>query len=248
MEWMWVCISLCKWSVCSRGPCTCGFHPSVPSLTRSLVRLPWLCAHLVLRAANYANPIRVRFPNIITGKMQWLTVGYVPVIKCTSEDGAEKARVRLLRDAVFQRCLAVLMHRFIPASQYGEPMVVPGEHDPVLAVPRVVLYAADQPEKRRVLGFKLSGCKRPCSHCLVGKQHAACRGPKAGARDVLEHIDLQLDAVEALEDGASPARLAQIEVDSSIVPIIPALAAVHGLGTGPCCLYQVFGFDMLHVR
>lgn len=199
-------------------------------------------------AANYAYPIRIRFPNIITGKMQWLTVGYVPIIKCNTEDSTEKARVRLLRDAVFQRCLAVLMHRFIPASQYGEPMVVPGENEPVLAVPRVVLYVADQPEERRVLGFKLSGCKSPCSHCLVGKGDAACRGPKAGARDVLEHVDLQLDAAEALEDNAGPARLTQIEGDSSIVPIIPALAAVHGLGTGPCCLYQIFGFDMLHVR
>jgi len=154
----------------------------------------------------------------------------------------------MLRDAVFQRCLAVLMHRFIPASQYGEPMIVPGEDDPVFAVSRVVLYAADHPDERRVFGFKLSGCKRPCLLYVVDKQRAACRGPKAGARDVLEHIDLHLDAVEALEDGAGPVRLAQIEGDSSMVRVIPALAAVHGLGTEPCCLYQTFGFDMLHVR
>jgi len=199
-------------------------------------------------AANYAYPIRIRFPNIITGKLKWVTIGYVPIVKSDSEDNAEKVRVRILKDAVFQRCLAVLMHRFIPASQYGEPMVVPGEDDPVLAVPRVVLYAADQPEERRVLGLKLSGCKRPCSHCVVGKHAAACRGPRAGARDVLEHVELQLDAVEALEDGAGQARLSQIEGDSSIVPVVPVLAAVHGLGTGPCCLYKIFGFDMLHVR
>jgi len=201
-----------------------------------------------LYAANYAYPIRIRFPNIITGKMQWLTVGYVPIIKCNSEDSAEKARVRVLKGAIFQRCLAVLMHRFIPASEYGEPMLVPGESEPVLAVPRVVLYAADQPEERRVLGLKLSGCRSPCSHCLVRKEAAARPGPLAHARDVLEHVDLQLDAVEALEDGAGAARLAQIEGDLSIVPIIPALAAVHGLGTGPCCLYKIFGFDLLHVR
>jgi len=196
---------------------------------------------------NYAYPLRIRFPNIITGKVQWLTIGYIPIIKSDSEDAAEKARVRVLKDAVFQRCLAVLMHRFVPASQYGELMTVPGQDEPVLAVPRVVLYAADQPEERRVLGFKLSGCKRPCSHCQVFKHEAACRGPKASVRDVLEHVDLQLDAAEALEEDAGPARMAQIEGDSSIVPIVPALAAVHGLATGPCCLYQIFGFDLLHV-
>jgi len=205
-------------------------------------------SHRLLVSANYAYPIRIRFPNIITGKVQWLTIGYIPIIKCTSEDSAEKARVRVLKDSIFQRCLAVLMHRFIPASEYGEPMHVPGESEPVLAVPRVVLYAADQPEERRVLGMKLSGCRSPCSHCLVVKDHAACAGPRSEARDVLEHVDLQLDAVEALEDGAGAARLAEIEGDFSIVPIIPALAAVHGLGTGPCCLYKIFGFDLLHVR
>jgi len=191
-------------------------------------------------AGNYAFFIHSRFPNIITEKMQWLTVGCGPIIKSESEDSAEKARVQVLKDAIFQPCLAILMHRFVPVSQYGEPMTVPGEEEPVLAVPRVVLYAADQPEERRVLGFKLRGCKRPCSHCLVGKHDAACRVPKAAVRDVLEHVDLQLDAAEALEDGAGQARMAQIEGGSSIVPIIPALAAALGLGTGPCCLYQIF--------
>jgi len=211
-------------------------HLCVRSLTYSSSFSIVVCS----LAGNYAFFIHIRFPNIITEKMQWLSVGCGPIIKSESEDSAEKARVQVLKDAIFQRCLAILMHRFVPVSQYGEPMTVPGEEEPVLAVPRVVLYAADQPEERRVLGFKLRGCKRPCSHCLVGKHDAACRGPKAAVRDVLEHVDLQLDAAEALEDGAGQARMAQIEGGSSIVPIISALAAALGLGTGPCCLYQIF--------
>jgi len=82
---------------------------------------------------SYAYPIRIRFPNIITGKVQWLTIGYIPIIKLDSEDASEKARVRVLKDAVFQRCRAVLMHRFVPASQTGELMTVPGHDEPVLA-------------------------------------------------------------------------------------------------------------------
>lgn len=117
----------------------------------------------------------------------------------------------------------------------------------VLAVPRIVLYAADQPEKRQALSLKLSGCQRQCSHCMVHKNSAACRGRRADVREVLLAVDAQIEDVEALEDGAGAARLMQIEGDTSIVAIIPALVAVHGLGTGPCCLYRIFRFDMLHV-
>jgi len=127
-------------------------------------------------------------------------------------------------------------------------MHVPGVSEPVLVVLRVVLYAADQPEDRCVLVMNLSGCRSPCSHYPVVKDHAAGTGPRSEARDVLELFDLQLDAVEALEDGAGAAWLTEIEGEFSIVPIIAALAAVHGLGTGPCCVFKIFGFDLLHVR
>jgi len=189
----------------------------------------------------------VRFPNILTGKIQWLTIGYVPIIKPDSNDAAEKKWVRVLRDTIFQRCFAVLLHRLIPVSEYGMKMRVPGEEGMVLAVPRLVLYAADQPEERHALGLKLSGCRRPCSHCMVHRNSAACRGRRADVREVLLTVEAQIEDVEALEDGAGSARMMQIEGDTSIVAIIPALAAVHGLGTGPCCLYRIFGFDMLHV-
>ena len=199
-------------------------------------------------AANYAYPIRIRFPNIITGKLKWVTIGYVPIVKSDSEDNAEKVRVRILKDAVFQRCLAVLMHRFIPASQYGEPMVVPGEDDPVLAVPRVVLYAADQPEERRVLGLKLSGCTYQCSNCMIDKTKSGSPNAEAPRREVLDNVEAQLLSAKLFKSGGSAAALEQLSASTSIVPIVPVLAAVHGLGTGTLALYDIFGFDLLHVR
>jgi len=126
--------------------------------------------------------MRVRFPNILTGKIQWLTIGYVLIIKPNSNDVAEKKRVRVLRDAIFQRCFAVLLHRLIPVSEYGMKMRVPGEEGMVLAVPRILLYAADQPEECHALGRKLSCCRRPCFHCMVHKNSAACRGRRADVR------------------------------------------------------------------
>jgi len=95
-----------------------------------------------------------------------MTVGFIPIIKPKNQSDEEKTRVRMLRDEVLQRCLAVLLHDFIAASQTGVLWDLPGE-GPVWVVPRIVLYAADQPEERHLLGLKLSGCKYQCSHCML---------------------------------------------------------------------------------
>ncbi|OSX80803.1 hypothetical protein BU14_0032s0061 [Porphyra umbilicalis] len=196
--------------------------------------------------AHYVYPIRVRFPNIVTGKVEWVIVGFIPIIKPDSDDGAEKERVRMLRDEVLQRCLAVLLDSFIAASETGVLWDLPGV-GPVWVVPRVVLYAADQPEERHLLGLKLAGCKFQCSHCLVHKDEAGCPHDAKPARDVVDTIESQLSSAALFKGGCSPAVLEQISEDSSIVPIVPLLAAVHGLGTGSFALYDIFGFDLLHV-
>lgn len=72
--------------------------------------------------------------------------------------------MRFVRDQVLQRCIAVILHGLKTTSQHGVDWDLPGIGS-VRAVPRVVLYAADQPEERRILGFNLSGCRFPCSHC-----------------------------------------------------------------------------------
>ena len=174
-------------------------------------------------------------------------MGFIPIIKPDSDDGAEKERVRMLRDEVLQRCLAVLLDSFIAASETGVLWDLPGV-GPVWVVPRVVLYAADQPEERHLLGLKLAGCKFQCSHCLVHKDEAGCPHDAKPARDVVDTVESQLSSAALFKGGCSPAVLEQISEDSSIVPIVPLLAAVHGLGTGSFALYDIFGFDLLHVR
>jgi len=179
--------------------------------------------------------------------MEWVIVGFIPIIKPDSDDGAEKERVRMLRDEVLQRCLAVLLDSFIAASETGVLWDLPGA-GPVWVVPRIILYAADQPEERHLLGLKLAGCSYQCSHCLVSKGEAGCPHDAKPVRDVVDNVESQLSSAALLKGGCSPAVLDQISEDSSIVPIVPLLAAVHGLGTGSLALYDIFGFDLLHVR
>jgi len=183
----------------------------------------------------------------VTGKVQWLTVGYIPFIKAQSEDKDEVARVRMLRDEILQRCLAVLLDQVITDSAEGALWRLPGE-GPILAVPRIVLYAADQPEERHILGLKLSGCTYQCSHCMVKKAVAGCAGADAHRREVLDNVELQLQAAALFKGGCGRAKLEKLSEHTSIVRIVPLLAAVHGLGTGSLGLYDFFGFDMLHVR
>jgi len=179
--------------------------------------------------------------------MEWVIVGFIPIIKPDSDDGAEKERVRMLRDEVLQRCLAVLLDSFIPVSETGVLWNLPGVGS-VWVVPRIILYAADQPEERHLLGLKLAGCKYQCSPCLVDKGEAACPHDAKPRRDVVDNVESQLLSAALFKSGCGPAVLDRISEDSSIVPIVPLLAAVHGLGTGSFSLYDIFGFDLLHVR
>lgn len=201
---------------------------------------------MTLLAAYKVYPIRVRFPNVVTGKVQWLTIGYLAVIEAVSDDAAEVARMRLLRVRVLQRCIAVLLHDFFVASEHGVVMDVP-RFGPMLAVPRITLYAADQPEERHLLGLMLSGCGHPCSHCMVSGSSAGCEDADTPRRHVIDMLDLHLEAATLHERGICAGRIEQIRALTSVLPIVPALGAEYGLGTGSCALYDIFGFDLLHV-
>jgi len=87
-----------------------------------------------------------------------MLAGFISIIKPKDPGDAEKVRVRMLRNEVLQRCLAVLLYDIIAARETGVLWCLPGK-GPVWVVPRVVLYSADQPEERHLLGLKLSGCK-----------------------------------------------------------------------------------------
>jgi len=192
-------------------------------------------------------PIRVRFPNVETGKSEWMTIGYIPAIK--HKKGATKAEeevVRLVRGEVLQRCLAVILNQVVPDSKYGVTMHL-HEHGTVLAVPRIVLYACDQPEERHVLGMKLSGCYYPCSYCKEHSSTLACPSMGAAPRDVPRTLDEQLEAGTLRAAGERPGRVKELGDWSSVSPIVPVLGAVHGLGTGSLSLFDIFGFDTLHV-
>lgn len=137
-------------------------------------------------SAHYMYPIRVRFPNIRTGLTQWMKVGYVPFIKPGhAPTRADRLRLRMQRDELLQRCLAVLCDSLITSSKDRFLVRLMQQPGAVLAVPRVVLYAADHPEERHVLGLELKGCLFPCSQCLVNKTDQSCPGAVCTERPVL---------------------------------------------------------------
>jgi len=183
----------------------------------------------------------VRFPNVVTGKTGWITIGYIPAMRYRkSATDAEKAKVRILRDELLQRCLAVVIDELITASEKGVKMTLPA-HGAVWAVPRIILYACDQPEERHLLGMKLSGSYFPCSMCMEFKSHVGVPGSGACKRDVLGTLEDQMEATELAEKDERPARIEQLAKQSSITPVVPVLGAVHGLGTGTLSLFRNFG-------
>lgn len=198
--------------------------------------------------AHYVYPIRVRFVNILTGRTGWMTIGYIPFIKPRHGKGSKAKRLmRMLRDELLQRCLAVILFRFAVASNDGVPVTL-AQHGTMQAVPRIVLYVADQPEERHVLGLMLNGCTHPCSTCMTLKSNAGAAHPGWERRSVKTNLELQLEAALLFDLGEGGPRIKQIVKETSALQFVPFLGAVHGLGSGSCGLYRAFGFDILHVR
>lgn len=210
-----------------------------------------MCLHAVLSArfkAHYVYPIRMRCPNVLTGKSGWVTVGYIPWVKPRhAANAADKARLRYVRDSLLQRCLGVLLSDLITASLEGVSVTL-AQHGTLLAVPRIVLYAADQPEERHVLGLQGNRCGYPCSACMTTKDKLASARCLCANREALGMLNLQMEATLLADKAEGAARLKSIARTTSCLPFVPVLGAVQGLGSGDCMLYKVFGFDMLHVR
>lgn len=192
-------------------------------------------------------PIRARFPNVLSGTTGWVTVGYIPYLKPRhGASDAEKIKLRIKRNGLLQRCLAVLLDRFIVASRDGEHVTLRDLGD-YTVFPRIVLYVADQPEERHVVGLLLNQCSKMCTPCMAAKNEVGSPGLEPQERDVLATLELQLEAAALMAAGTGAGRLQQISADHSASPFVPILGAVHGLGTGTLALYKVFGFDLLHV-
>lgn len=163
----------------------------------------------------------------------------------------EKERVRLLRNELLQRCMAVLLDKFAELSETGKRVNIPSL-GAFLVVPRITLYAADMPEERHLLGLKIGLCQRPCSSCMIRKEeYGEARPvdePEPDPRGVTETLTVQLEAASLYDTGTGAGRRRQISDDFSATHNVPALGSVHGLSTGCKNLYRIFGFDSLHVR
>lgn len=214
----------------------------------SLVALCFHPASIAWYSAHYVYPIRMRCPNVLTGKSDWVTVGYIPWIKPRhAANATDKTRLRTVRDSLLQRCLGVLLGDLITASLEGVNITL-AQHGTLLAVPRIVLYAADQPEERHVLGLQGNRCGYPCSACMTTKDRLASARSLGVNRDPLSMLNLQMEATLLADKNEGGPRLKMIAKTTSCLPFVPVLGAVQGLGSGDCMLYKVFGFDMLHVR
>lgn len=193
-------------------------------------------------------PIRVRFPNITEGLTQWVTVGYLPHLKPRhAMTRAEADKLRVYRNQVQQRCLAVLLDRFVDASRDGEAVAL-RDYGTCTVFPRICLYVADLPEERHVLGLMLNRCMRMCSHCLATKDEIGRADLHIEERSVASTLAVQMEAARLFAARPGSARIVQIARSHSATPFVPMLGAVYGLGTGTMALFKIVSFDNLHVR
>jgi len=59
--------------------------------------------------------------------------------------------------------------------------------------PRVIIYVCDQPEERAFMCRKATGCRFPCTSCVVDRDHSCDksgdRAPRHDGRDGLRAIE-----------------------------------------------------------
>ena len=198
--------------------------------------------------AHYMYPIRARVPNVRDRSVQWVTVGYVPHVgKPVARTSAARRRASDSRNGVLQRCLALLLRRFVGASQTGVQVHLPGS--PVLtAVPRLFGIVADQLGERSVLCLMGNACQYFCSHCMVRRGVAGGpQGVGADARDVTAVLDAQMDGAITRDRDPRPSLRNALRTEYSALAFVPAVAAVWGLATDNKRLYDIISFDLLHV-
>jgi len=180
--------------------------------------------------------------------VQWVTVGYVPHVgKPVSRTSAARRRASDSRNGVLQRCLAILLRRFVGASQTGVQVQLPGSPT-LIAVPRLLGIVADQLGERYVVCLMGNACEFFCSHCTVGSGVAG--GPPgvgAEARDVTVMLDAQMDGAITRDRDPRPSLRSVLRTEHSALAFVRAVAAVWGLATDNQRLYDIISFDLLHV-
>jgi len=198
--------------------------------------------------AHYMYHIRARVLNVRDRSVQWATVGYVPhVCKPVARTEAARRRLSDSRNGVLQRCLAILLRRFVGASQDGVAVQLPGQRA-LTAVPRLVGLFTDQLAERSLVCLMGNACEFFCSHCMVRRDVAG--GPSgvgAAARDVTAVLDAQLHGAIACDADPRPSLRDQLRATHSALAFVPAVGAVWGLATDNKRLYHIISFDLLHV-
>jgi len=198
--------------------------------------------------AHYIYPIRARVVNIRDRAVQWVTVGYIPHVgKPSSRTAAARRLASDTRNAVLQRCLAILLRRFVPASQTGVPVEFPG-HQKLTAVPRIVGLVANQLGERSVMCLMGNACEFFCSHCMVCRYMAGeATAVDAARRDVTSLLDAQLDGAITRDRDPRPSLRNILRTEHSALAFVPALGAVWGLASDNERLLDIISFDLLHV-
>jgi len=196
--------------------------------------------------AHKLYPVRIRVLNVETGLAEWVTVAYVPIVRKLQEPAADD-RGRVRRCGVLQRVLYAAFREFESCSHIGMDVQHKGRMLKVFG--RVLCYLCDRPEERAVLALKAGQCDFPCSTCMVPLAEAgAAVAVTAAKRVVIDSLAGQIEAAEHLRRSRRRQRRVALEAVGSLTSFVPALAGMAGLSTEPLLLYQMIGFDILHVR
>jgi len=200
--------------------------------------------HAIL-TAHKLYPVRIRVLNVETDAAKWITIAYIPIVKKLEEPAADD-RGRVRRCGVLQRVLYAAFREFASCSHTGMNVQYKGRTIKVFG--RVLCYLCDRPEERAVLALKAGQCDFPCSTCMVPLAEAgAAVAVTAAKRGVIDSLAGQIEAAEHLRRSRHRQRRVALEAVGSLTSFVPALAGVAGLSTEPLLLYQMIGFDILHV-
>lgn len=185
--------------------------------------------------------------NIVTSKVGWYTVAYVPSVAAKHEP-MSKPKAAQARAELLQRTIGLVFYRCMLASHCGAEMRL-RDGTKVIVSPRVLLYVCDQPEERAVLGLKRHGSTYDCTPCMARSNASSNVGDKRPrARSVLKTVTAQMKGAGMRGVYGMGGEIEDLETDYSVHCIVPALAGWAGLGSGCFMLYKLPGFDRLHVR
>lgn len=174
------------------------------------------------------------------------TVAYIPMVRRQKEAAADE-RGRMRRSAVLQRVVYLVFRSTISASHEEVEFLHKSRH--LRAFPRLLQYLCDYPEEKAVLGLKSGRTTFPCSNCVTTSGELGdAQSLTCNDRDAVSVLQDQLKASWLLVQKRLTARRDYLERLHSVHSVVPALAGMAGLSSEPFFMYQVIGFDALHVR